>query len=165
MKLLRIVIWIGFLLCVVAMQLQVAKLMHASNYGIVAFEFAKQTHIENILTQWNTGNVLPIAKSNMAIDFVFIVFYVALVIMLSYRQMQREKWYVLNSLLRLNFLLIVLAGILDIIEDVFLLKNIHAFSTTHEYTSTYWVALIKFVIAGWAVFVWLISLIKSTVSK
>lgn len=167
MNIRHVAIWIGFLLCIGIMQFQISKLTKNSthHYGIIDFEFAKQDQVPTILAEWDNGQVLNYARINTVIDFVFIVFYILLVIMLSYRRMELERNYLLNNLLRLNFLLIIVAGLLDVTEDIFLLRNIHAFHAGGSYVSTYWIASTKFVLAGWTVFVWLISLIKSVFSR
>ena len=167
MNIRHVAIWIGFLLCIGIMQFQISKLTKNSthHYGIMDFEFAKQDQIPTILAEWDRGQVINCARTNTFIDFLFIVFYVMFVIMLSYRRMQKERFYLLNNLLRLNFLLIIVAGLLDVAEDIFLLRNIHAFDAGGSYVSTHWIALAKFTLAAWTVFVWLISLIRSVFSR
>ncbi|MES2418408.1 MAG: hypothetical protein V4541_09485 [Bacteroidota bacterium] len=157
-------IWPVFFIVVACMAYQGA-LLKASGYGIVSLEFANADMGNTILTIYNKvrygdTTLLEVAKGNLQLDFLFIMLYVPLMMMLSNIQMQREKWTPLNELLRLNLLLAMLAGGLDVAENIRLLHNMHHIGESGLYWGTLWLALPKFALAGWIVLVWLVSVVK-----
>jgi hypothetical protein len=157
-------IWPAFFVVAACMAHQGALLKSGGN-GIVALEFANATKGNAILTTYRNipygdTTLLEVAKHNLQLDFLFILLYVTLMLMLSNAQMQREKWPPLNEMLRLNLLLAVAAGGLDIAENIRLLHNLHHIGNPGLYWETYWLALPKFILAGWIVLVWLVSVVK-----
>lgn len=135
--------------------------------NIFHLEFVNATDGKALISSWertptiNKTTLLHEAIKNTWGDFLFIIGYVSVIIMLSYNQMQREPRAWLNELLRLNFLLAIVAGLLDVTENSLLLYNMAPHSIGNMFLSTYWFALPKFILAGWATVVWLVSLVSA----
>lgn len=147
----------------------VLQCLKKTGYSIFQLEIACKDSGQAILHTWNNipygnGTLLDVAKSNTHWDFLFIACYVLLIILHSSAQMQNEKSLFLNSLLRFNLFLAVLAGFLDVNENIMLLHNFRHVADGY-YWVTIWVTIPKFVLSGWAVLIWLISVIKSAVSS
>jgi hypothetical protein len=68
--------------------------------------------------------MLQEARLNTRWDFLFIVGYVFVLTFVSYNRMQRSPRFWLNTLLRLSFVLIITAGLCDIVENCILLSDI-----------------------------------------
>lgn len=108
------------------------------------------------------GTVLDATRLNTQWDFLFIVGYVSILIILSYNQMQRESRPWLNTLLRFGFLLAIVGGIFDAIENVFLLADMTPYNAMHHcYYSPFVFSVGKFVFGGWVLVVWLFSLVTA----
>ena len=135
--------------------------------NIFHLEFVNATDGRALISEWegtptvNKTTLVQEAIKNTRWDFLFIIGYVSVIIMLSYSQMQREPKAALNELLRLNFLLAIVAGLLDVTENTLLLYNMAPHSIGKVFLSTYWFALPKFILAGWATLVWLVSLVSA----
>lgn len=161
-------VWLIFILLVLGMGFQGYILCHTAipRYSILELETSCKAKGQLILHTWNStpygnNNLLSVAQSNTHWDFLFILCYVTLIIIHSSGQMQNETSLFLNELLRLNLLLAVLAGLLDISENLLLLHNFRHISDGRYYWPTAMVTIPKFVLAGWAVLIWLISLARS----
>ena len=128
--------------------------------GILSLEFADSVKGKAILSSWHEAGLLRVARRLTCVDFAFIFFYVAVIITLSNRQVRNEPSIVLNALLRANFFFAVLTGLLDVVENILLLYDMNHLSDG-SYISTSWIAWLKFIVAGWAVVVWLFSFVKS----
>lgn len=141
--------------------------------GIIPLEFAAPDKGRQILASWNDanhpqlGNVLEVGKRTTRVDFLFLLFYTIVLASLSNRRIYRERDPVLNSLLRMNILLAILAGLLDLAENFVLLCNMNNFSRnmSYSFTSVYWLALPKFILAAWVIVVWLVSVVKGMFVK
>lgn len=135
--------------------------------NIFHLEFVNATDGKALLEAWAIKSptykttLLQEAIKNTRWDFLFIIGYVAVIIMLSYNQMQREPRVWLNELLRLNFLLAIIAGLLDVLENLRLLYNMAPDSIGKEFLSSYWFALPKWILVGWVTLVWLVSLVSA----
>lgn len=99
------------------------------------------------------------------IDFIWIIAYVAVLIMLSYNAMQRERRPFLNNLLRLNMLLAVIAGVFDVLEDGILLYDMHGYGTQKHLFSSACFAWPKWIILAYIVAIYLFSLISRGFAK
>ncbi|HZY39736.1 MAG TPA: hypothetical protein VFE53_23940 [Mucilaginibacter sp.] len=147
-------------------QAHVLKFATCREYTIVQLETANKCRGQAILKEWKSlpygeGTVLDVARSNTYWDFLFILCYVTMIVIQSYNQMQREKWMFLNALLRLNLFLAFLAGFFDICENSMLLHNFSHVADGRYYLETRWATWPKFILSGWAVLAWLVSLVKS----
>jgi hypothetical protein len=133
--------------------------------GIPELQITRESDAaQKILEQWTSiptskGNLVPFAMINTGFDFLFIPLYVALVIMYSDNRLQKEPALWLNTLLRLNMFLIVIAGILDIAENLALLYNLQY--GKDQYINLWWLSWLKYILAVWTVLVWLVSKVKS----
>jgi hypothetical protein len=157
--------WAGFFLCIVVLGYQSYQMNKAGvNRSNLALEFAPASEVRAILADWDAKGVLQVAVTNTYTDFFFIFFYVLLLGLLSARWREKETRPALRALLMLSIPLIIIASLLDVVEDLIILKNIHHYLPEHGYTSSYAMALPKFILAGIAVAVWLYSaLTKRTV--
>ena len=161
MKILKIIIWTGFLAITFIFFYYGRCFKQAHVPGIVDFEFANATKGRDLLLSWENAGLLSIAKNMIWLDFAYIFFYVAIIITLSGRQIRSEPSVVLNALLRANFFFAVLAGLFDVIENIALLYNIQCWRT--NYIQLSWATWLKFILISWTVLVWLVSFIKSKI--
>jgi hypothetical protein len=133
----------------------------------VQLQFVNSLEGKDLLNKWcvtathHDTTLLQEAVLNTQWDFLFILSYVSLLIIVSYNQMQRERSPSLNNLLRLNFPLAIITGLLDTTENCILLDDMKPYHIGTSYHSSYWVSLPKFILAAWILLVWLVSLIKS----
>ncbi len=165
----KILILVLIIVCAV-MSFQGNILQRFSGKGIVSLELAnKDTGVEIIGlwsdTLYGDQTLLNLAQKNTHLDFLFILVYVLLIMTLSNAQMQREKTSWLNELLRLNLFLAFLIGALDVIENIRLLHSFHHPGNLDEFWRTDFIAWPKFVMAGWVILVYLLSIIKGYLRK
>jgi len=156
----RIFIVTGFLAIIGVFVYYDLVFAEAGAKSILCIEFANATKGKQILAEWYNEDLLTIARSLTWLDFVFIFFYVAILITLSNRQVRKEPSIALNALLRGNFFFAVMAGLLDVAENILLLYNSYQFNEG-AYISPWLPASLKFLFIGWTVFVWLISFVRS----
>lgn len=158
----RIFIVTGFLAIAGVFRYYDQVFAEAGTEGILCLEFADVAKGKQLLSTWDNGGLLTIARSITWLDFVFIFFYVAILITLSNRQVRKEPSIALNALLRGNFFFAVMAGLLDTAENVLILYNSYQINEG-TYISTWLIASLKFLLIGWTVLVWLISFVKSMI--
>ena len=170
MKILHIIIWTAFIAVIcwnVCQRTRLNCCCH-KDFEILKLEFADSSEGKALLTKWSEtpasctaadeGTLLHQAQINTYVDFVFIFSYVGVMIFLSYSRMQREGRKTLNNLLRLNFFLAIIAGLLDVIENFILLCDMHHYYPGKCYCPAVCIATVKFVLCGWIILVWLVSL-------
>ena len=162
----KTIIWLGFIALFFILQYYSWEMDTAGVKGIVALEFANKVEGKEILKTWqetqlSRRTVLETGRVMTYWDMLYPLFYVSLLIMLSNRQMQRESYYPLNMLLRMNLPVVVLAGLLDYVENGFLLYDMNHPAMSDPYFSTTMISWIKFILLGWAILVWLVSVVKS----
>lgn len=157
----RVIIWIGFLAIMLIFFFHGYSFKEAGVPGIVSFEFANALDGRSMLSSWKNERLLSTARWMIWLDFAYIFFYVAIIITLSNRQVRKEPSIGLNALLRGNFFFAVLAGSLDVIENIGLLYNIQ--NWTNSYFNVSIVACLKFILVGWTILIWLISFVKSKI--
>jgi hypothetical protein len=132
--------------------------------GILALEFANATDGREILSLWQMKDMLHIGRILTWVDFIYVIFYVALIITVSNRQIRKEPSIFLNALLRASFFFAVLSGIFDVVENICLLYDMyHVGGPT--YFAPRWIAMLKFALVGWTVLVWAVSFIKSRLTQ
>ena len=169
MRILHYLAWFSFIGVFLSgvcqyIDLRVIQHIHA---GITSLEFASREQGLSLLADWSrvttrTGaTVLDLARRNTRWDFLFIFGYVSVLVIVSYNRMQREPRPWLNTLLRLNFLLAILTGALDVLENAILLTDMAPYNIGNAFYSSYPISLAKFLLAAWAVLVWLFSLATS----
>lgn len=157
-------LWIIFVIVFSILGFQDHTLIKNSNYGIVHLELANTDLGVQILKEWHQCHygaltLLDIARNHTRLDFLFIFAYVSLIISMSNWQMQRERRMLFNEMLRFNLLITVLAGLLDFIENFRILHNFQHIGSRSEYWGTNWLSSVKFGLIGFAILVFLISLL------
>jgi hypothetical protein len=161
----RIILWTSSVVLLVIMAYYSHAFQHYGVKGVNSLLLTRDRgEALNIIQSWRTtatskGNLFPFARLVTCFDFFFIPFFVFLIIAYSDNRAQKEGTLWLNTLLRLNMLLIVLAGFLDIIEDVVLFYNLDY--GDHGYLHLWWISWTKFILVGWTLLVWVASRIKS----
>lgn len=147
----------------------------SSKAGIISLEFAKtKANANNILTAWNSvssKNTQQHARNNTAIDFLFIFFYSLFIFYACYWFSVKQTGLLLTISQSIS-LLPLLAGLLDVVENYFLIKMLSNTITDAEALLTYRIAFVKFSLVAIA-FVWIIfssfiyyiSKLKTKISK
>ncbi|MDH5599331.1 MAG: hypothetical protein OEY34_09405 [Cyclobacteriaceae bacterium] len=133
-----------FIISFIGMQYTGSFLKNAiSPMGILSFEFAKTSfQIHSIIINWELLNRMNWVYRNMYIDFVFIIAYSGLFWQLIL--------YVCSSD-RLNRILVFLpfiAGLFDVIENIFLLTMLGGTFIGELSRVTFYVATLKFIVIG-----------------
>ena len=163
MKLFRYLGW-GCFIAAILFAIYQLWALRETPLAILKLQFADAAEGKAMLVYWHDKytshytSLLQEAIKNTWWDFIFIPGYVSVIIILSYHQMQREPAAWLNNLLRLSFFLAIVAGVLDVAENMLLLYNMASYRIGIVYRSTRWLALLKFVLCGWCILVWLISI-------
>lgn len=165
----KILVLVFIMICAV-MSYQGNILQRFSGKGIINLELADKSTGAEIISLWNNTSygdqtLLNVAEQNTHLDFLFIVVYVLLIMTLSNAQMQLEKTSWLNELIRFNLFLVVLIGLLDVVENIRLLHSFHHPRDLTEFWRTDFIAWPKFLIAGWAILIYLFSVIKGFLVK
>lgn len=123
--------------------------------GILSLEFAKtKQQSDAITTTWKDKQVHYTAIVNTSIDFVFIFFYSLFLFAASYWFSLKQKG-IMKKLSQSIALFGLTAGLLDTIENYFLLKMLAFTASDAETVFTFWIAAIKFLLAAIAV-VWIL---------
>jgi hypothetical protein len=115
-----------------------------------------------MLQAWDNASVKRVVVSSIKLDYLLIAFYVFLMINCSNHQMNKERNLILNNLLRFNIALSIDTGILDIAENVIMMRNIRSIN---EFFPSVVISIVKFPFAGWIILVWLVSMGKSALSR
>lgn len=160
----KTLLWIIFIIVFSILGFQDHTLIKNSGYGIINLELANTDLGVQILKEWHHCHygeltLLDVALNQTRLDFLFIFVYVLLIISMSNWQMQRERRIFFNELLRFNLFITVLAGLLDVIENFRILHNFQHIDSLSEYWGTNWLSSIKLALIGFAIVVFLISLL------
>lgn len=116
--------------------------------GILALEFAKNNQrADEITSTWSNAGLKQYAITNIYIDFIFIFFY-SLFLFSANWLFSINQQPVFKKAARLAALSALVAGLLDIIENFFLLKMLHVSISNSETYITWWLAAVKFILAG-----------------
>jgi len=161
----RVFLWIAFVAAVLFIEPitnRITDLAGPEN-TIIKIELAGKTDGAKIIKTWSSikyanGTLLDQARLDTYWDFLFIFIYVLLIIKESGSFMVIEPWYPLNELLRMNVFLAIITGLLDILENFFILHNISNFTEPAAYLSSEVTSYIKFILAAWCVLVWLVAI-------
>lgn len=151
---------VGCMIMVVVMQWQGSGLKTpTSPHGIVDLEFANSwTLLQTTLTGWN----LSVAKMNIWLDFVFIVTYVLFLSLAA--EITAMKWAPQSWLTQTGIFLaksIWVAGILDIAENLLMLKTLAGNYDEMSLRLTFFCAAVKFALVGLVIVYLLIGLPNS----
>ncbi len=141
-----------------------------SNYSLVSLSFADAALGNQIINTWSLTHYgdqtyLALAQKNTQWDFVFIVVYVCIIIMVSNAQMQKEKSSFLNEMLRLNFFIALFIGGSDFIENLLFMHNFHHVGDIESYQGTFVFSFIKWGLLSIVITILIISMLKKLVSK
>ena len=164
MKITRMFIVTGFVAILGILIYYERYLVNSGGASILDLEFAGAAAGKSILKEWQAKGLLSLARTLTSVDFVFIFFYVAVIMTFSNRQIRKEPNVALNALLRANFFFAILAGLLDVIENINLLYDINNVNSS-SHISVLWIAMLKFALIGITIMVWLISVVHKTLSR
>ncbi|HEY5747156.1 MAG TPA: hypothetical protein VIU12_13830 [Chryseolinea sp.] len=156
----RVILWIGSVSLAILLYQKSDNFRKADLPTISEFEFARRDAAAIIHFSWRENSLLNTVREITIYDFIFILFYVLLIMNCSSKRMNLERNLILNNLLRFNIALAVVTGLLDVAENVILIRNL---DFTDHISST-WVTILKFVFAGWIIFVWAVAVIKHRIS-
>lgn len=135
--------------------------------GMSGLTFSDAALGKQILWQWKQfqpTNLILVAQRSLHTDFVFLFCYVALIWRLNYTQMLREYRPWLNDMLRLNILLGILTGTLDVVENICLLHNLSHFEIS-AFCVTKYIAIAKYAVASWVILLYLFSIVSLPLLK
>ena len=145
-KIFFLLLGLSFLIIAV-MQLTGALLItDAAPYGIISFELAGSvTKIEKILASWDTDTMVRAAFA-LGFDFLFIPVYVSTIVLLCgiiANALQKNKRPIssLGSFLAWG---VIFAGLMDIVENVALVKIIFGTVASPWPEIALWSAILKF---------------------
>jgi hypothetical protein len=159
---LRLVLWIGTVTIMVILFQLSAPLREAGVASVEVFEMAGKSEAVEIIASWKKVNLVDTVLRVIYVDYLFILFYVPLMIISSRDQLKLETNGLLCMLLMLSTPFAILTGVLDVIENLIMSKNIMA---NGNHTSTVVISVIKFVAAGWVVLLWLFVIIRRQIRK
>ena len=115
-----------------------------SPFGIVSLELAhKSEAIQNILTAWEREDMIPRAKTNIWIDFLFIPFYTMLFYTLCGSISVRMRGIPAKTGVFLAFGSL-LAGLFDIAENILMLFSLNGLYNNFSALLTFLLATSKF---------------------
>lgn len=118
-------------------------------YGIVCFELAGNLEASNvIIASWNQREILHLASFSLGFDYLFLVFYV---LFLSFwTSILAEGFYKISSRWFANLIIgfFIIAGVLDMIENYFLLSLLGDNPTEIASVIACYCASVKFILIG-----------------
>jgi len=158
----RTLLWIGTISLMIVLSAKSFRLVKLHVARVEAFEFASRTEAKQIVQSWKDAPAMHTVTSSIWLDYLFIAFYVLLMINCSNHQMNLERNLILNNLLRLNIALAIDTGLLDIAENVIMMHNIRSIE---DHIPTALIATLKFILAGWIILVWIVSILKSAARR
>jgi hypothetical protein len=165
MNVLRLLCWILFLGSLLFLR---ARSWHANHlgkaYNIVKLELAGTESGKVLLQRWNNtkvgrGTLIDYARVDTWVDFLFIISYTGVLLLISHALRKREKQGWLLWLLQACTALALLAGLLDIIENIILLADMHRYSAGKMFYSSRWVSYPKFGLLLLVLLTWGLSLL------
>jgi hypothetical protein len=173
MKYLHTLFFALFFVLVIAFIIQQRKIYQhtGQRMSIYALEMAPADKLPAIFAGWSAApihdhTIFDEARSNTRVDFLFIVCYVGVLVIVSYKLLQRQKNPILNDLLRLCILLAFVAGILDAVENVILLGDFTRFANGEgPLHSAAIVAIPKWILLLLIILCWVIALLTSIFKK
>ncbi len=138
---------ISCMVMIVIMQWQGSSLKTPNaRQGILALEFARTPEmLQTVVTGWDLSAV----KMNIWLDFVFIVTYVVFLSMAA--EITAGKWGKIRWLSQIGLFLArvaYVAGVLDIAENLMMLKTLSGSYDVISLQLTFYCAAVKFVLAG-----------------
>ncbi len=133
--------------------------------GILSLEFAKtKQKADEVATTWINAALQKHAVQNTYIDFIFIFFYSLFLFTANWFFSIKQ-----NSFFKKTSQTIALfgltAGLLDVVENFYLLKMLHLNISNAEANFTWWLAAVKFLLAAIAVLWIFINLVLLIIPK
>ncbi|HLK30748.1 MAG TPA: hypothetical protein VKT28_19380 [Puia sp.] len=125
----------------------------SANEGKAILDTLAKKNIEGV-------SLLHFAQVNTWLDFFFIIGYVGAIIMISYSLMQKEKQPFINNFLRFDILLALIIGLLDVVENIILLNDMHDYKIDKQYISSMHVSDPKWILVIIVLVSWLVSLLN-----
>lgn len=126
-----------------------------SKTGILSLEFAKtKQQADAITATWKNKNVHYTAIVNTSIDFIFIFFY-SLYLFAACYWFSLKQTGVMKKISQTIALFGLTAGLLDCVENYFLLKMLSFTISNTETAFTFGAASVKFLLAAVAV-IWIL---------
>lgn len=120
-----------------------------SDYGIVCFELAGNMEAStNIISYWNESRFLHLAAFSLGFDYLFLVFYVLFLAL--WTSSLADGFYEKSSRKFANLIIgfFIIAGILDMIENYFLLTLLGNNPIETASVIAYYCASTKFILIG-----------------
>lgn len=109
-----------------------------------------ETCLNKIILSAPSGlNIIARLKWMYSIDMLFIVFYTSVLILWTHNEMNWNGHLWTNHILRFNLLIVLLAGILDAMENMIIWYNIETFMSDADYISSRIFAGLKYILIGW----------------
>lgn len=138
---------------------------YKSQLNVICLELADGVYGSTKLYQlWLTGkegmSLIRHAWINTIVDFFFIIAYVGMIRIISKNLRQKEKNKTQNKLLRWNMHLAIIAGILDVMENIILLWDFGNYYPGEYFISPRYISYPKWLLIGWIISIWIISIIK-----
>lgn len=167
MKLFRDIGWAIFSISIIIMLFLYINIdaKSRSHLEISELQFSgKETGLKTI-KEWSEiitthkTTLLAEARKITQWDYLFILGYTFAIYIISYTVMQRESRAVMNSLIRLNFLLVLIVGLLDLIENTITLHNMQSWNVGQKFCPTYLFSYPKFILTAWMLIILLGSCI------
>jgi hypothetical protein len=133
-------------------------------YDIVALEMADADKGKRILGEWQqiqigSGTLTDYARTDVYVDFLFIIGYTGVLVMVSALLRRRHNRSWLRAILAGCLPMAVLAGLLDVAENVLLLRNMPVNAVPDSFISTRYIAGLKFALIGLVLLCWLLSVL------
>jgi len=134
------------------------KFLDIFSISIADVPTLKQTFSNWQSTPVDTENLFYYAWINKWLDFIWVLAYVPVVLIVSYNIRQGEIHPLMYKLLKFNFPLALLAGLLDMAENCILLYDMHGYTAQKHLISSQFVSWPKWFILFYLVFICLLSL-------
>lgn len=159
---LRITLWVGTIAMIVVLFLLSSPLREARVASIEVLEMSAASDAKAIIDSWKQHNLVDVALRVIYVDYLFIVFYVPLMIISTRDQLKVETSGAICMLLMLNTPFAILTGVLDVVENLIMTRNI---AMAEDHIPTVVISIVKFTAAGWVVLLWLFALIRRKINQ
>jgi|HubBroStandDraft_6_1064221.scaffolds.fasta_scaffold988883_2 hypothetical protein len=136
-------------------------------YNLISLQLSDDQEGLTMLEEWrgtptqHDTTLLQEAETQIKLDCLFLLSYTILLIILSYNQMQKVGQKLMNTLLRLNFPLAIITGLLNAIGNGILLSDMLPYRIGVSYTSIHWLSMVKFGLGAWIILMLIASLLFS----
>ena len=116
-----------------------------SSSDIVRFEVAKTTAVaERIIADWTSEGLIETAKQSIWLDYIFILLYTGLIMIAIPLLARLSKHVLLLRTGRFISMLLPIAAICDVIENISMMKNLSGSVSPFYVELTYDMAVAKF---------------------